>query len=377
MIFDDKDQCLNLAEKILAHYHETLGADCRLKLLQLSENITYLVEHTNPENADSALQSECSRAVLRLCRPGYHTEKELEAEAAWMCRLHTDALTGHLMIRQVIPGDDGCFLYSAADAGGQIYFGMMFTYLSGVPLEELPLEQQPIWFERLGEMTALLHRQARAWEAAGYSAATTCLSAGEVQDRTGCPSTSGEMLPRFHWNYETMMGENGVWGDWRKVTGLLDVVHRADRMICDRLQSYGQTKENYGLIHGDLRGANLLTENGHLKIIDFDDCGYGWFMQDLAAALSFMETEEIVPDLIRSWIAGYQHQGVLTQADLEMIPTFIMMRRMQLLPWIYSRENAVSAIRYRETFVQGTVELARQYVAEEARDVKYNVLRQI
>jgi Ser/Thr protein kinase RdoA (MazF antagonist) len=365
MLFDDQNKCLALAEKILAHYHETLGAGCRLKLLRLSENITYLVEHTNTET------------VLRLCRPGYHTEAELAAEAVWMCRLHTDALTCHLMMRQVIPGDDGNFLYAATDDDGSYYFGMVFTYLSGKPLEELPLEKQPVWFERLGEITALLHRQARAWEGALN-------------------------LPRFHWNYESMIGEQAVWGDWRKmtgmsenvvhteggapaeklwqtdsVTGLPDVLHRADRMIRDRLQSYGQTKENYGLIHGDLRGANLLTDGEDLKIIDFDDCGYGWFVQDLAASLSFLETERQVPDLIRAWLKGYQKQGILTQADFEMIPTFIMMRRMQLLPWVYSRGNAASAIRYRETFVQGTVELARQYVAEEARVVKYNVLRQI
>jgi Ser/Thr protein kinase RdoA (MazF antagonist) len=329
MLFDDQNKCLALAEKILAHYHETLGAGCRLKLLQLSENITYLVEHTD---------TECGRAVLRLCRPGYHTEAELAAEAAWMRQIHTDALTGHLVIRQVIPGDDGNFLYAAADDDGSDYFGMMFTYLSGKPLEELPLEKQSVWFERLGEITALLHRQARAWE-------------GTLN------------LPRFHWDYETMIGEQAVWGDWRKMTGVSDIIYRADRNIRDRLQSYGQTKENYGLIHGDLRGANLLTEGEDLKIIDFDDCGYGWFVQDLAASFSFLETERQVPDLIRAWLRGYRKQGILTQADIEMIPTFIMMRRLQLLPWVHSRGNAASAIRYRETFLQGTVELAERYVA--------------
>jgi Ser/Thr protein kinase RdoA (MazF antagonist) len=213
----------------------------------------------------------------------------------------------------------------------------------------MPPEQQSSWFERLGEITALLHRQARAWEASGYGGANPCVS--------------GKMLPRFHWDYESMIGENAVWGDWRKVTGVSSLLYQADRKIRDRLQVYGMSEENYGLIHGDLRGANLLTEGTDLKIIDFDDCGYGWFMQDLAAAFSFMETEEIVPDFIRCWLAGYRKQGVLTQEDLEMIPTFIMMRRMQLLPWVHSRGNAASAIRYREKFAEGTAELAERYVA--------------
>lgn len=86
-------------------------------------------------------------------------------------------------------------------------------------------------------------------------------------------------------------------------------------------------------------------------------------MQDLAASLSFIETEEMVPELIRAWIIGYRKQGILTIADTDMIPTFIMMRRLQLLAWIQSRANAASAIAYREHFLEGTVELAGKYLA--------------
>lgn len=364
MIFDDKKKCLQMAEKILVHYQTGLGTNCKLQLLQLSENITYLVEHTGNtvEMQNLNLCEKRQKAVLRLSRPGYHTEEELRAEIAWMMKLQENFIVqageqsicadslhaeGVFFIRQPMAGDDGQYLYTVEDVCGQAYFGAVFTYMSGVPLEDIPLKEQVTWFERLGEVTALLHRQARTWDDA-------------------------EKLPWFRWNYETMIGKKAIWGDWRRVfageyavgseQGVPEVLNRADQMIFRKLETYGMAPERYGLVHGDLRGANLLIEGCHLKIIDFDDCGFGWHMQDLAASLSFMETEALVPGLIRAWIAGYRKHGTLTQADLDMIPTFIMMRRLQLLAWVHSRMNAASAIMYRERFAEGTVKLAGEYV---------------
>ena len=45
---------------------------------------------------------------------------------------------------------------------------------------------------------------------------------------------------------------------------------------------------NFGLIHADLHGRNLLMDGGcNLTIIDFDDCCYGWFAYDIAVAFNW------------------------------------------------------------------------------------------
>lgn len=363
-MFDDKEECIRLANRILQNYGRISQNAYTVKLLQVSENITYLAEHT--ENTDVANKGDSDsrdrRVIVRLCRPAYHSEEELLSEIRWMQELQKQygeydgdrQIHGRekqseerFSLRRPIAGDDGQYLYTVKDSKGQIYYGVVFNYLSGTPLEEMALSEQTVWFERLGEVTALLHAQTKSWKEASE-------------------------LPRFHWNYETMIGENAIWGDWRRIfasgqpiksaQGVPDVLNRADRMIYQKLQDYGINRENYGLIHGDLRGANLLIEDDMLKIIDFDDCGFGWYMQDLAASLSFIETEQMIPELIHAWIAGYQKQGTLTREDLDMIPTFIMMRRLQLLAWVHSRTNAASAITYREKFAEGTVALAEEYV---------------
>ncbi len=317
-----------IAGQILPYYEHVYGAGCTAEKLYFSENRTYLVRDSGG----------AARAVLRLSRPRYHTREELEAEVTWLCRLRAD--TG-LILREPVAGADGAYIHTVSDGEGDVAYGTMFSYLTGAPLENLPLSGQCPWFVKIGEAAAVLHNHVRCW-------------------------AESRRLPRFHWDYESVLGAHAVWGDWRAAPGLTQsdrlVLERADGRIRDELAAYGVTEENYGLIHSDLRGANLLTENGALKIIDFDDCGYGWFVQDLAGSLSFVETDSMAPRLIEAWLAGYRKAGALRQQDIGMIPTFVMMRRLQLTAWVTSRSGSDAVRGMAGGFAAGTVELAERYL---------------
>lgn len=324
VIFEDTGKYYKIAEQILERYESVFGEGCILELLQLSENLTYLVKDA----------SGAKKAVLRISRPGYHTPEELRAELEWMECLGRDT---DLSLRVPIADGDGRFIQNVKE----ICCGVMFTYMEGTPLEDQSPEKLPIWFERLGEITAVLHTHARSWDEA-------------------------RRLPRFHWNYETTLGTGAIWGDWRKVSSLTPqmsaILEQADRVIHRRLMEYGMTRENYGLIHGDLRGSNILIDGERMSVIDFDDCGYGWYIQDLAASLSFIETEQYVGELIRAWLIGYQKKARLSRRDKDMIDTFLVMRRIQLLAWTAGHENSHAVRRLREGFVEETVRLAERYV---------------
>lgn len=327
-IFAHRDECFILANRILAQYTDILGAGCTPELLYFSENLTYLLKD------DKGVK----RAILRLSRPGYHTQEELEAEIRWMEKLKQDT---RLILRETIAGRDGKFIHVVKGENSVEYYGVVFTYLTGEPLEELAVNEQPIWFERLGQIAAILHNHTRRWR-------------------------ESHNLPRFHWNYDTMLGMQAIWGDWRKVPTLTPkaytTLEEADRLIRRQLEEYGMTEENYGLIHGDLRGSNLLIYEHTLKIIDFDDCGYGWYIQDLAASLSFMETEPLMSRLMEAWIKGYQKIAPLHQREIDMISTFIMMRRLQLLAWVTNRQSSDAVRKIKGDFAEGTVELAEKYI---------------
>jgi Ser/Thr protein kinase RdoA (MazF antagonist) len=71
-----------------------------------------------------------------------------------------------------------------------------------------------------------------------------------------------------------------------------------------RLSKYSQQASRFGLIHADLRLANPLVDSGLTRIID-DDCGFSWYLHDLASALSLHEDHVATPRSSENWLAGY------------------------------------------------------------------------
>jgi Ser/Thr protein kinase RdoA (MazF antagonist) len=111
-----------------------------------------------------------------------------------------------------------------------------------------------------------------------------------------------------------------------------------------------------------MRTANLLVDDDRLGVIDFDDCGLSWFAYDFAAAVSFMEHEPIIPDLMAAWVDGYRQEAPLPVEDEAALPMFVMLRRMQLTAWIASHAETPTAQALGEAYTNGTVALAEHYL---------------
>ena len=132
--------------------------------------------------------------------------------------------------------------------------------------------------------------------------------------------------------------------------------------IGERLAAYGAGPDRFGLIHCDLRLANLLIDGPKVKVIDFDDCGFSWFMYDAATPVSFYEHEPQVPDLIEAWVEGYRRVRPLSQADEAEIPTFVMLRRLLLVAWIGSHAETDLARSMGLAYTEGTIGLCDRYL---------------
>ena len=79
-------------------------------------------------------------------------------------------------------------------------------------------------------------------------------------------------------------------------------------------------------------------------MIDFDDCGWSWYLADLGAAVSFIEDTPAGERIIADWLAGYFEVGSIPAEHLQLIPSFVMMRRIMLTAWIASHHDADAAI---------------------------------
>ena len=116
-------------------------------------------------------------------------------------------------------------------------------------------------------------------------------------------------------------------------------------------------------MHCDLRLANLLVDGGAVKVIDFDDCGFSWFLYDAATPVSFHEHEPQVPGLIEAWKVGYRRAHVLRAEDEVEVSTFLMLRRLLLVAWIGSHSQTDLARSMGQPYTEETVGLCEDYLA--------------
>jgi Ser/Thr protein kinase RdoA (MazF antagonist) len=143
----------------------------------------------------------------------------------------------------------------------------------------------------------------------------------------------------------------------------LPLLKRLVEAMGKRLARYGQGQDRYGLIHADFRLANLLIHKGDIRVIDFDDCGLGWFLYDAGTAVSFFEHRPEVPALIDAWAEGYRRVRPLSKEDEAELPTFVILRRMILFAWMGSHAETDLAKQEGPAYAEGTCEMAEHYLS--------------
>jgi Ser/Thr protein kinase RdoA (MazF antagonist) len=305
-----------------------LPGDAPLRLLTISENATFLVE----PSGDTPI-------VFRVHRPAYHTEDEILSELAWIGALRADDAVA---TPRPLPTTDGRLL-GAFSEGADRRHVVAFEFMSGT--EPAASTDSVPWFRQLGAVSARLHGHTRAWQRPGS-------------------------FRRKTWDFDAMLGSRPLWGDWRAGLGLTAegraLLERTADLLAGRLAAYGHGPDRFGLIHADLRLANLLVEGDRLGIIDFDDCGFSWFMYDFAAAVSFFEDDPAIPALQAAWIEGYRSVAPVSAEDLAMMPVFLMLRRVLLTAWIASHAETPTAQEMGVPYTEGTVAMAERFLTEHA-----------
>ncbi|HYQ77126.1 phosphotransferase enzyme family protein [Cellulomonas sp.] len=137
------------------------------------------------------------------------------------------------------------------------------------------------------------------------------------------------------WEPADLVGPGSRWGAWEQArlpAADLALLGRARDAALDALRAASRAPDSWGLVHADLRPGNLLLGGGDdLTLIDFDDCGFSWFVLDLAAALSYVEHLPDAAARAQSWVAGYQEVRPLTRQDARTACALSMLRRLQLL----------------------------------------------
>lgn len=252
-------------------------------------------------------------AALRLHRPGYHDEAALRSELQFM-----DALRrGGLAVPDPIATPDGRLL--VAIDGAQ--FADLIGWVDGDQIGESgrPLERSQdeivAVYHAVGVAMAGMHAMADGWR---------------VPD--------GFVRPA--WDAEGLLGDAPLWGSFWDCPGLgkedRDFLGHIRPVLWDRLAAIADDLD-FGLIHADLVRENVLVKDGAVAMIDFDDCGFGWRLFDIATALLRNRREPHYDALRQALLDGYRSHRRLDDAQIAHLPLFLLLRSLTYIGWAGAR----------------------------------------
>lgn len=315
---------LRLAQVALAGYD--LPEPPRVRLISLSENATFLLE-----GRDGPM------AILRLYRDGYQSVQSMDSELAWITEVSESGLCH---CPRVIPDRDGARRHEI-EFDGRTRSVVMFEHIAGTEPDDADLDTVRI----AGAVSARLHQQVRAWQKPAW-------------------------FERGTWSLEEILGDNPTWGRWQDGPGLTEATHalftRVENKIREHVAAYELTPETFGLVHCDLRAANLVRDaDGTIWVIDFDDSGFSWFLWDLCSTTTIIEHKPNLDEVVRSWIAGYQSVRPLSAADIAVIPHLVMLRRLHILAWLGTHPESGLTHSLRDTYVDDSVPVAERYLRDQ------------
>ena len=194
----------------------------------------------------------------------------------------------------------------------------------------------------LGEITARLHNQAVGWTPpAGFS--------------------------RHAWDVDGFTGEQPVWGRFWENQGLTKsekvLIEGARSRVRAELVAFGAGDDRYSLIHSDILPENVLVQGERLRVIDFDDAGFGWHLYDLATSLA--DYRRAGRDAIKreALVAGYRSARLLPDDYLRQLDLFGLVRGLTTLGWLSTRAETENARRAGRETIENVCELAEGYLS--------------
>jgi len=286
----------------------------RLEPIKVRENAVYAVHMAGGR-----------RVVLRVHRKGYHSNSALRSEFAWLQALSAHGIE---VPRPVLSRNGNAFeLIDYAGVPGPRQVDV-FEWIDGHQLGSVDggLINDPEWIARtygtVGELAAKMHNQSSDWQ----------------------PPQSFE---RHSWCEEGLAGATPLWGRFWELDPLTSqqraLFERLRDRVSQELVAYGKEPDRYGLIHADLVPENILVDDESLRIIDFDDAGFGWHMFEIATSLYFIRREPYYESARDALIAGYRRHRQLTDEHVRLLPMFLAARGTTYLGWVHTRKGEAAA----------------------------------
>lgn len=327
----EQGKCMQgLAEEALKQWNLE-GAE--LTLIKMRENSVFRIDTPGGEPY-----------VMRVHRYNYHSDASLYSELQWTAALAASGLD----LPPIVPtttGEPFCKVQSSGvPEPRQVDLSV---WVGGESLADVLTDNSDPnaimeALNTIGELAARIHNQATGWR----------LPEGFV---------------RHAWDAEGLAGKQPFWGKFWELPDLTRsqraLMIKARNTVHADLLAYGQRDETYSLIHADLLPDNILIEDKTIRIIDFDDSGFGWHQFELATVLmNYLDTDHF--DMARdALIAGYRGERDLSDETLSFLPLFFLARALTWVGWSFTRYETETAQAIRPFVIELACGLAEDYLS--------------
>jgi len=291
------------------------------RLIQNWQNATFRVDV--PSQRKAVTQSAPfvpGRYLLRLHRPNDRSLAHIESELAWLAAIDEQTqVTAPVPLRT----RDGHAAYQADNADypelGTTTGRRTCSLLRWVPgrIIKAPHRRHE-HMRRMGITIARLHNHTANWQ-------------------------PPQPIDRPPWDLAAIMGRNNSTGIDPAVWDELpddehDLHATVETRLAHAMKAIGQSRETFGLIHGDLHFNNVLFVADQARPIDFDDAGESHYLLDLAVTIAGFDPPTGPRPWLDALLAGYRSQRPIDDDVLQHLDVFLAARASTLLLWC--RTNA-------------------------------------
>jgi Ser/Thr protein kinase RdoA (MazF antagonist) len=133
-------------------------------------------------------------------------------------------------------------------------------------------------------------------------------------------------------------------------------VQAAVERLAEQIAAIGYDATHFGLIHADFHFGNLLiTPQGAIGVIDFDEIAYGHYLFDLTNMIvEFADYDELGPALEEAFVRGYLDVRPEMAAPFAELPWFLALSALVFVHWVFTAPGE-QVKRTKLTYVPGAL----------------------
>ena len=130
--------------------------------------------------------------------------------------------------------------------------------------------------------------------------------------------------------------------------------------MIENVRKIEKTQSNFGLIHNDFTFYNYFVDDNRIRIFDFGDCGYGYFMYDIAIlflswiskpdANAMLDVKGNLELLLPAFRKAYEKHVSVAENDWDNLKIFMQLRQIKMAT------NLIMNNQSNDTVIGGKVE---------------------